>query len=285
MALSAEDAAAAVYRISNALIYDFLHKTTVERGLDPRHYALFSTGGTAGMHLPAAGQELGVASVVVPHSASVHGAFGLVTSDVVVEELATRPVVYPADPFVIEGIFGELSRTAEQRLERVERWKGTAQVDWSIDMRFRRQVHLVTVPLTAFSFGSRPTLTASLLDDAVERFERLYEGRYGPGSAYREAGVELVTFRVRVAADTGHRFQRADKSPGDRPKHVEVRRAWIPDDARFGDMRCYDFQSLSPGSIVEGPAIIWTPITTIVLTARQRGAVDGWRNIEITWSR
>ncbi|MGH7907839.1 MAG: hydantoinase/oxoprolinase family protein, partial [Candidatus Binataceae bacterium] len=68
------EAAAAIHKLANSMIYDLIHKTTVERGLDPREFALFSTGGTAGMHLAAVGEELGVKHVVVPHSASVHGA-------------------------------------------------------------------------------------------------------------------------------------------------------------------------------------------------------------------
>ena len=42
-----------MYRLANSLIYDLLHRTTVQRGLDPRRFALFSFGGTAGMHVPA----------------------------------------------------------------------------------------------------------------------------------------------------------------------------------------------------------------------------------------
>src|SRR5581483_5828817 len=105
LGLSVIDAAAAIYRLANSMIYDLMHKTTVQRGLDPREFALFSTGGTAGMHLAAVGEELGVRHVVVPHSASVHGAFGLVTSDIVHEELTTRPMRHPADPRVVSALF------------------------------------------------------------------------------------------------------------------------------------------------------------------------------------
>jgi N-methylhydantoinase A len=77
------EAAGAVYRLANSMIYDLLHRATVQRGLDPRRFSLFSMGGTAGMHVAAYGLELGVESIVVPYSASVQGAFGLVSSDVV----------------------------------------------------------------------------------------------------------------------------------------------------------------------------------------------------------
>src|SRR5690606_9869801 len=80
------EAAAAMYTLANSMIYDLLHMATVQRGLDPRTFALFSFGGTAGMHVAAYGDELGVSHIVIPHSASMHGAFGLITSDIVHED-------------------------------------------------------------------------------------------------------------------------------------------------------------------------------------------------------
>jgi N-methylhydantoinase A len=52
-------------------------------------------------------------------------------------------------------------------------------------------------------------------------------------------------------------------------------------DARNGmaDADIYDFRKLAPGNIVVGPAVIHTPITTIVLQDRQRGSMDAYRNI------
>ena len=60
------EAAAAIYKLANSLFFDLLHKTTVQRGLDPRRFALFSFGGTAGMHVGAYGEDLGVSTIVIP---------------------------------------------------------------------------------------------------------------------------------------------------------------------------------------------------------------------------
>ena len=91
------EAAAAMYRLANSRFTDLLHRTTVQRGLDPRRFALFSFGGTAGMHVCAYGAALGVAQIVVPHSASVHGAFGLAGSDVTHEDQTTHLLREPFD--------------------------------------------------------------------------------------------------------------------------------------------------------------------------------------------
>ena len=48
-------------------------------------------------------------------------------------------------------------------------------------------------------------------------------------------------------------------------------------------MRCYDYGLLRPGNVVEGPAIIWTPITTVVIDSGQAARTDGYKNLVITW--
>ena len=119
--------------------------------LDPREFVLFSTGGTAGMHLSLVGEELGVRQIVIPHSASVHGAFGLVTSDIIHEQLATRPVHYPADPAHVESIFNELVDEARHKLQQEGFSDTEIQILCSVDIRYRRQVHIMTVPLAVSS--------------------------------------------------------------------------------------------------------------------------------------
>ena len=63
--------------------------------------------------------------------------------------------------------------------------------------------------------------------------------------------------------------------------HAKIGRRPIFVDARNGmaEADIYDFNKLSPGNVVTGPAVIHTPITTIVLQNKQRGTVDGYRNV------
>ena len=109
-------AAAAMYKLANSLFYDLLHKTTVQRGLDPRRFALLSFGGTAGMHVGAYGEDLGVSTIVIPYSASVHGAFGLVKSDIAHEDQITRPLRAPFDLGAIEESYALLEARITRQL-------------------------------------------------------------------------------------------------------------------------------------------------------------------------
>ncbi len=277
-------AAAAIHRLANSRIYDLIHKTTVQRGLDPRTFVLFSTGGTGGMHLPAVGAMLGVRAIVVPYSASVHGAFGLATSDVVHEELATQPMRVPADPGAVSALLERLTERVRAQLEAEGFARERIRVVRAIDMRYRRQVHVLTVPLDESEDGQAPPpVTAATLDDATERFETLYKQRYGAESTFRAAGIEMVTFRVRVMGGVPRPALRpaALGEPDAGGAVIDVRRAYVDDGGWREAVPGYDFNRLRPGHVISGPAIVWTPITTVIVQARQVAAIDGYRNLVI----
>lgn len=275
------EGAAAIYRLANGLFHDLLHKTTVQRGLDPRDFALFSFGGTAGMHVASYAEELGTPRIVIPYSASVHGAFGLITSDIAHEDQVTQPMHLPADVDEVAGIYDDLeSRMVAQLGE--EGFEGeSVRLQRSIDMRYRRQVHILTVPV-----DSDGALDAETLERAIERFEDLYREKYGEESAYREAGIELVSFRLRGEGVVRKaELRHADSGPAD-ASHAIVKRApaWVPLAEEMREVDGYDFELLRPGNAFPGPAIVWTPITTVVAGEGQQVCVDEYKNLVIVTS-
>ena len=283
LGMDTESAAAAVYRLANSRIHDLLHKTTVQRGLDPRRFALFSTGGTAGMHLPAVGRALGVRAIVIPHSASVHGAFGLATSDVVHDELVTQPMRAPADPAAVGALFAGLAERLVAQLQQEGFADADIRLARAIARPSRRQVPTLPVPVEAEPQPALAPLDAASLAAIGERFGELYRQRYGPESAFGDSGIELVTFRVRATglvkkpAIASAPLGGADAGGA----IVARRRAFIEDAGWLDDVPGYAFRALEPGNVVPGPAIVWTPITTAVVLASQTATLDGDRNFVI----
>lgn len=271
-------AAAAMYKLANSLFYDLLHKTTVQRGLDPRRFALFSFGGTAGMHVGAYGEDLGVSQIVIPYSAAVHGAFGLVTSDIAHEDQITHPLRTPFDLGAIEEIYGRLEKRIVAQLETEGFERSQMRLQRAVDMRYRRQVHIVTSP---FVGGET---TADSLERTIELFERLYEEKYGPQSAYREAGIELVSFRVRgIGVVSKHEFHVEELTGTDASEAlVERVQAWVDKAGELQEVPGYDFERLRPGNAISGPAIVWTPITTLVVAPGQTVRLDEHRNLVLS---
>jgi N-methylhydantoinase A len=270
------EAAGSVYRLANSMIYDLLHKQTVEKGLDPRDYVLFVFGGTAAMHMTTVGPELGVRKIIVPHSASVHGAFGLVSADVVYTDVTTLTLRMPAEAKEVNKIFTTLSERLLERMKIAGFRPEDILIERSVNMRYRRQVHVISTPVAGCDILSAPDL-----EELGSRFEQLYAQRYGPEAGYREAGIEMVAFHVRAIAALRKpelREQPMDLSDPSQA-YVDTRESY------FGDMqqaRCYDFELLKSGNAVDGPAIIWTPITTIVVQPGQTALCDPYKNIVIT---
>lgn len=276
---SLTEAAAAMYRFANSLVYDLLHKTTVQRGLDPRRFDLYSFGGTSGMHVAAYGEELGVNQIVIPYSASVHGAYGLLTSDIAHEDQITQPLHLPVDLAAVNGLFGELERRVGGQLREEGFEDATITLQRSIDMRYRRQVHIHTVPVE-----HEGPLDEDAMERTLERFERLYEEKYGRESAYREAGIELVSFRLRGSGAVRKPAVQAGELGDEDASHAVVKpvRAWVDVDQEVQEVDGYDFERLRPGNVVPGPAIVWTPITTLVLAPGQAARVDAYRNLLVS---
>ena len=98
LGMGVEEAAFGIYRVATAQISDLIHEITVERGLDPRDFVLHAFGGSCGIVAGMFGAELNVKRMVVPYTASVNCAFGLVSADIVHEYSLTKvlPVPSPA---------------------------------------------------------------------------------------------------------------------------------------------------------------------------------------------
>jgi N-methylhydantoinase A len=279
LGMSLTEAASGLYRITNAQMADLIRRATVERGHDPRNFVLFVEGGAGPVHCGRYAAELGLKEVVVPMTASVHGGLGLLASDVVFEYGKVERLVYPPDPKVVNATFAGLLDKARADLEKMGFAGEEITVIRSLDMRYRFQCHELNAEL--------PPGTAELgmedfqwLDQA---FDELYEKSYGPGSGYREAGKEIITFRLRAVGKIQHpnikRYARGLADPGDARKGK--REAYFEQERDFLPADIYDFDRLAPGMELQGPGIIESPVTTIVVGPGDTAVMDEYRNIRM----
>ena len=233
--------------------------------------ALCTAAGTAA--------ELGIKEVVVPMTSSVHGGLGLLASDVVFEYGKAERLVYPPDPKAVNATFAGLLDKARADLEKMGFAGEEIAVIRSLDMRYRFQCHELNAEL--------PPGTAELgmedfqwLDGA---FDELYETSYGPGSGYREAGKEIITFRLRAVGKIQHpnikRYAMGAADPGD--AHKGKRNAYFEQKRDFLPADIYDFEGVKPGMEIRGAAIIESPVTTIVVGPGDTAVMDEYRNIRM----
>lgn len=277
LGLSVTEAAAGIFRIATAHMSDLIRKATVERGYDPREFVMFAYGGAAPIHASRYAAQLGVKKVIVPVTASVHGATGLISSDVVYEYGKSDHLVVPADVARVNQNFTAMVEQAIDDLRAAGFADGDIKVTRSVDIRYRYQVHELNVP---FEPGTAP-IAAAEMEKLYDRFDELYELSYGKGSAYREAGKEIITCRVTgvgaLAKPELERQAEGDSNP--RPALKGQRQVYFEEDGEFAPTPVYDFDALSAGAEIPGAAIIETPVTTIVVNPNDRAVVDGLRNI------
>jgi N-methylhydantoinase A len=278
LGMGVEEAAFGIYRIATAQISDLIHEITVERGLDPRDFVLHAFGGSCGIVAGMFGAELNVKKMVIPYTASVNCAFGLVSADIVHEYSRTTILSVPSPPQAINEIYAPMIERARRQLKEEGFAGEKVKLEWSIDLRYSRQVHEVTTIVRG-----RTPLDEGGLAQLVTDFEAQYERKYGRGSAFREAGIELTMFRLTARGLIDRPRLEPQPLAGIDALHAKIGRRPVFVDANNGMAQAdiYDFGKLAPGNVVPGPAVIHTPITTIVLQAKQRGTMDGYRNVLI----
>ena len=279
LGMSVVEAASGIYRITNAHMADLVRKATVERGYDPRKFVLFVVGGAGPVHVGRYAAELGIRQVVIPLTAAVQGALGAITSDVVFEYGRSDRAPFPADLDRINANFANLIARAQTDLAAMRFTDEDIVIQRSIDMRYRYQSHELNVP---FSLGTAD-LTAADMTTIDRAFDRLYEQTYGPGSGYRDAGKEIVTYRVNASGIIGkpqiEKNQGGTKSiegalKGRRPVFFEESNAFV-------ETPIYDFHRMHCGHELSGPAIIESTVTTTVVNPSDRALVDEYRNVRL----
>lgn len=178
--LSLEEFAAGVVRVVNANMEKALRVVSIERGHDPRQFALVAFGGAGAMHACELAQSLRIPRVIVPVYPGALSALGILISDVVKDHSRTVLLRAAETPYKrLQEIYSELQREISAELKK-EEWKGRVIWEPSADLRYRGQGYEINL-----DYGR----------DMVERFHAEHKRRYSYSSPERE--VEIVTLRMR----------------------------------------------------------------------------------------
>jgi len=272
------EAAADIYKLTNSMIADLIRETTVEKGIDPRRFTLSAIGGAAGMHAASYARELSVPRVLVPYTASVNSALGLLSTDVIHEHTETTRLEPPFDLDRINRTFADLGEAARGKLRAEGFDPAGTTIERSISMRYQRQVHEILTPVEA-----EGKLGRGDLDATIDRFEELYEQRYGEGSAFAAGDIEMLEFRVRAVGALETPTLKEHPTEATDPEGARIATKEMHFEAAGGltDAGVYDFESLHPGAVVEGPGVVVTPVTTIVVNPGDAARMDRYRNVSI----
>jgi N-methylhydantoinase A len=146
----------------------------------------------------------------------------------------------------------------------------------SVDIRYRSQTHSLIIPC------GEAVGTQDGVIDLVNRFERTYEATYGQGAGFREAGIEVTTFRVEGTGATAKpSLARLAASTNGGPTAVATRSVYDAGRRERIETPVYEWSALTPGSRLPGPTVLEHPETTVFVGADQRVEMDAHGNLII----
>ncbi len=273
------EAAAGIYEIVTAKMADLVRKVSVESGYDPREFVLFSYGGAGPAHCGRFAESLGVREVVVPFAGPVFSALGIALSDLVFTYARSEPVALSTETATIKHMnlaFRELEERAVADLKSSGVPPDSAVITRKIDLRYQGQMNEVTIP------WDREEITIEKIPAIRARFEEMYQARFGPGTTRSQSPLEIMTFRVEALLPSPKPALRPlEERPETPAPPCHRRRPIFTHDSGWVEAQVYDFSTLEPGHVVQGPAVIERSDTTVYVPQRLRAKLDGYRNIVI----
>jgi N-methylhydantoinase A len=268
--LSVEEAAHGIFRIINHNMVDAIRVVSIERGIDPRKFALVVGGGAGAIHAGMLGRALGMKRAIVPRYGGVFCSFGMIVSDVRHDHMQALAInTHRFDLAAANRVIADLEKKA--MAEMVEEGFPEGQVTLSryADAKYPAQIHELTIPIDS---------EGALGQADVERMETTFHDLHERMFSYsvRKSSVDLFHWRVVAHRKVEH------------PKIPELRKATETADVAkkgkrevyFGEIGSYrktdvyDGDALQYGMTVTGPAVVEQATTTVVVFQGQKLEVN-----------
>ena len=278
LGLTVPDAADAIVRVANAKMAGAIRLVSVERGHDPKEFAIMPFGGGGSLHACALMKEIGLAASIIPRYPGVTSALGCVVADMRLDIVQTVNTML--DELDIAEITSKMEDQAikfEKDLSRIKSGLiGLSRV-FELDMLYVGQTHSINVPLP-----DDPKKFS--LETVREAFDKIYLETYGrllPGIGYRVINMRVAVIGHRPKLDLSSMAPVSSKNidqcvTGDRMVWCEGTKV---------SAKIYERLDLPVNAKVFGPAILEQPDTTIFIEPKMHGEVDKFGNLIIRWNK
>ena len=250
-------AAEGIVRVANMRMESALRRVSVERGYDPRDFALLAFGGAGPLHACALAAALDMRKVVVPAAPGALSALGILDADLRKE--FSRTVMLAPGSTKLAGAFRDLEADARRAFNaeglrpRLTRWA---------DLRYQGQGFELRVQWGA---------------DTVERFHRLHEQRYG--YADRERHVEVVTLRVQAVVPTNIPQVSRGAQTREKARAASIGKHPVFENGGWRQAVLYERSHMKTGDRADGPAVIVELSATTYVARGWAASVDGFGNL------
>ena len=265
-------AASGILSIANNTMVGAIRNVSVERGHDPREFALVAYGGAGPMHAIDVANLLGINRVVAPLHPGIASAYGLLVAELKNDYARTSLQTPPDyDPDGMERVYDEMESEGRAWLNEEGVPEDKHVFNRWADLRYTHQGSEVTVSFD----GSQ--VTGETIDAVIQEFHARHEQLYGFAL---DQTVEIVTLRVSASGDVGS---------VDMPEHpgglvapeqaiASQRQVFFDESGGFVDCNIYDRDRLAPGSSINGPAILEGMDSTVLINPGWTGQIDKYGN-------
>ena len=274
LSISVEEVALGIYRIVNENMANAARVHILEKGLDPRHYAMIAFGGAGPVHAFQVARLVGSPKMLVPVGAGVASALGFLVSPVASEEITSYVArLDRVDWAHINRFLSEMAQKGFNFLSRANVPHSEASVTRIAEMRYVGQGHEISVTMPDGE------LSAKSIAEIERRFKAEYELRYQ--RSIENVAMEAVTWRVVVSGQSPE-IEPSQSVQSIGSEYFKGNRAvWFPNQKTAIDTPVYDRYALPVGQKFDGPAIIEEMESTTVVGLDSTFEVDRHRNILI----
>jgi N-methylhydantoinase A len=271
--LSIHDAAEAIIKVANAKMAGAIRLISIERGYDPKKFALMPFGGGGALHAGALMRDIGLSASIVPRYPGVNSALGCIMSDLRHDEVKTLNVsLAELDCEKLAKTIEEITLESKKIIDRSKASLTKKERIIELDMLYLGQTHAVPVSIS----DNLKNLTKKHIEKAfLESYTRAYS-RPLEGISIRILNLRVSMVGVRPDIDL------SIFSKGERAKEISscvISNQKVYSDGAWHEAKIFDRLLLPNGSIISGPALLTQPDATIFIEPEMNAKVDVYGNI------
>ncbi len=265
--------AAGIIEIANANMEKAIRVISIERGIDPRNFALFSFGGAGGMHAAEVSAHLKMGKIIVPNNAGVLSALGLLLADSIKDY--SKSILKKTEEVTEKELEKHLAQLRDRSLMDMGK-DGFEPKDISflpfVDLRYSGQSYEITVPYRPSSKNQRAL-------SFISYFHKAHKKLYAYHHAQRP--VEIVNLRLKAVGKSQkikiNKYALATKSP----EKAFLKKQAVHFFGKKHSASVYERSLLEPGNKISGPALILSYESTTFIPPSFKVSVDGFLNLII----
>ncbi|WP_174614799.1 hydantoinase/oxoprolinase family protein [Virgibacillus ihumii] len=273
LGLTVVETAEGICDIANAKMADAIRTLTVSKGIDPRDFSLVAFGGAGPMHSMLIADHLDINRILIPTAAGTFSAWGMLQTDIRHDDVRNYvSLLENTDYEKIINLYTTMEEEAEEILKQQNIGKKDIYFNRLVDLRYVGQEYTVTVPLKEGNINSKA------IDNLKTRFHESHLDIYGHNNP--DGAVEVVNLRIVSIGKLENKetMPSTEESVG---TPEPIRRKPVIWNTKEIETPVYSTSDLSFGHIINGPTIIESSTSTIVVPDKFLVKVDNVGNLEV----